>query len=117
MQNISIAEAVEIINSIPNGRVFTVEFIKRTTGELRKMNCRKGVRKGVNGRGRNFDPKSKGLIGVFDMKIAQRVERLRMLGVDVTGDDGHRFISIEGIRSIKANGEEYSVDPTILAVS
>ena len=105
---ISLKDAVELIESIPNGQVFTVEFVKRTTGELRKMNCRKGVRKGVNGRGLNFNPKNRGLISVFDMKIAQRVSMLQREGIPVK-DDGHRFISIEGIQSIVAKGERYTV--------
>jgi hypothetical protein len=113
-KTISLKEAVEIIDSIPNGRVFTVEFLKRTpnkeTGEreMRKMNCRKGVRKGVKGVGRSFDPRSKGLIGVFDMQIAQRVETLRAIGEEIK-DDGHRLISIEGIKTLNANGERYEV--------
>jgi len=31
------------------GKFFSVEFVKRTTGEVRKMNCRTGVTKGVTG--------------------------------------------------------------------
>jgi hypothetical protein len=105
---ISLKQAVEIINGIGNGQIFSVEFVKRTTGELRKMNCRKGVKKGVNGRGRNFDPASKGLIGVYDMQIASRVATLQAAGMPVK-DDGHRFISVEGIRSMTVGGQRYEV--------
>lgn len=105
---ITLRNAISLIEGIPNGRIFTVEFVKRGDGSLRKMNCRKGVRKGINGKGRNFDPASKGLIGVFDMKIAQRVVGLRNKGVPVA-DDGHRMISMEGIRTLVANGERYEV--------
>jgi hypothetical protein len=114
---ISLKQAVELINSIPNGQIFTVEFIKRTTGELRRMNCRKGVRKGVNGEGRKFDPASRGLIGVYDMQIAARVAMLQDAGMPVK-DDGHRFISVEGIRSLACNGQRFEVvaQPAAVAV-
>lgn len=111
---ITLKEAVEMIEAIPNGQVFTVEFLKRTpdkaTGErqIRKMNCRKGVSKGVKGIGRNFNPRDKGCFGVFDMKIAQRVKKLQKAGVEVK-DIGHRLISIEGIRSIATNKQRYEV--------
>jgi len=114
IKTISLKSAVEIIDGIPNGRVFTVEFLKRIPNketdkrEMRTMNCRKGVKKGVNGVGRSFDARSKGLIGVYDMKIAQRVAVLRAAGENVK-DDGHRLISIEGIKALNANGEKYNV--------
>lgn len=89
---ITIERGLEILNGIGDGQIFTVVFVKRTTGELRTMNCRKGVKKGVTGEGLAFDPNEKGLIPVFDMKA-----------------DGFRMISIEGIREIRAGGERYEV--------
>ena len=48
--NISPTEAVEKIEAAKgSGRVFGVRFIKRTTGEVRDMNCRGGVRKHLRG--------------------------------------------------------------------
>jgi len=33
----------EVISNIPNSAIFTIEFVK-VNGELRKMNCRRGVK-------------------------------------------------------------------------
>lgn len=44
MERINQKEVKTIINNIPNNSFFTVEFFKRN-GELRTMNCRKGVTK------------------------------------------------------------------------
>ena len=48
------------------GKIFTCKFIKKD-GTIRVMNCRLGVRKGVKGVGRKFNPEDYGLIGVYDM--------------------------------------------------
>ena len=51
-----------------DGKIFTVDFIKRTNGEPRTMNCRRNVQKGVKGVGLKFDPKEKDLLVVYDMQ-------------------------------------------------
>jgi hypothetical protein len=91
-KTISRKQAIHLINSIKDGSIFTVEFIKRTTGEHRIMNCRKGVTKHLAGGELAFDPKKKALIGVFDMQKRQ-----------------YRFISTESILSLHADGEKYEV--------
>ena len=50
------------------GHFFSVEFNKRTTGEIRKMICRRGVSKGVTGVGLAYDPMEKGLCTVWDVE-------------------------------------------------
>lgn len=72
------------------GKFFTVEFVKRTTGELRKMNCRTGVKKGVKGVGKLYNPEEKGVVVVWD-----------------TQKKAFRSISIEGIISVTADGVEW----------
>ena len=91
IETISRNEAVETIDRT-NGLFFSVVFTKRGDGTDRKMNCRTKVGKGTNGRELRFDPRSKGLISVWDAKM-----------------NGYRFISIEGIKSIKANGRRFNV--------
>ena len=51
------------------GKIFTAYFIKRTTGEMRKMTCRTGVKKHLRGGELKFDPMSRGLFETFDMHI------------------------------------------------
>lgn len=72
------------------GKFFTVEFVKRTTGELRKMNCRTGVSKGVKGVGKLYDPEEKGVVVVWD-----------------TQKKAFRSISIEGIISVTSSGVQW----------
>lgn len=47
------------------GKFFRVIFTKRTTGELRTMDCRTGVSKFVKGKGKVYEPKDKDLICVW----------------------------------------------------
>jgi hypothetical protein len=90
----------EFEKATSDGTIFTVDFIKRTTGEMRKMNCRRGVKKGVTGEGRKFDPKAKNLLGVFDMQV-----------VETSGEKGaFRFINLEGLMTLKFKGEKYDWD-------
>ncbi len=74
-------------------------FVKRTTGELRTMTCRGGVHKYTTGEGLKFVPGQKNLIGVWEANNAE----------GATEKDAYRFISIEGIKTLKAAGQEYEV--------
>jgi hypothetical protein len=67
---------------------FTVQFIKRTTGELRKMRCRKGVKKYLKGGPPAYDFKEKNLIPVFDLDKEE-----------------YRSIPLENVVELHANGE------------
>jgi len=58
----------KLLQETANKRIFSVTFIKRTTGEVRKMNAMRGVRKGVKGVGLNYDAPKKNLLTVYDMK-------------------------------------------------
>lgn len=51
-----------------NSKIFSVDFIKRSTGEERHMVCRFNVRKHLTGGGRAYEPNEKGLICVFDVQ-------------------------------------------------
>ncbi|RKY40186.1 MAG: hypothetical protein DRP85_09075 [Candidatus Makaraimicrobium thalassicum] len=75
-----------------NGTIFSVTFIKRTTGEERKMVCRTGVKKGVKGVGMSYDPKEKDLIVVFDMQKR-----------------GFRMIPLENVKELKIKGHKYLI--------
>lgn len=92
----------ELVKNIPfdESSVFTVEFVKRTTGELRVMNCRRGVKKHLTGRpnssgtlGLGYNAKSKNLLPVFDMQKRE-----------------YRMINCETIRCLKYKGIVYNVE-------
>lgn len=72
--------------------MFSVVFIKRTTGEVRRMLCRTGVRKYLSGGELKFVPIRKGLLSVYDMK-----------------SKGYRFINLETLVSFKLGGISYEV--------
>jgi len=70
IENQPIESAIEVIRKA-KGKFFSVEFVKRTTGEVRKMNCRMGVTLGVTGVGKAFNDSDKGLVTVWDAQISQ----------------------------------------------
>ena len=87
---ISKAKAKDLINA-SKGKFFSVAFTKKN-GELREMNCRKGVKKHLKGGELAFNPDSKGLVVVWD---AQK--------------KAFRMINTGGITELKINNETYSV--------
>lgn len=89
---ISQDEAQQMVKNYHGRQYFGVVFVKRTNGETRIMNCRKGVYKGVRGGGLSFNPVDKQLVGVHDRNIGQ-----------------HRFISLDEIKSINMQGKRYIV--------
>lgn len=80
----------DLLRETSNKKIFTVTFIKRTTGEIRIMNAMRGVRKGVTGQGLPFDPSEKNLLTVYDMKKR-----------------GHRFVNLNDVISFTANRKKF----------
>ena len=90
-KKISLTEAIEIV-AAQEGKVMTVEFIKRTNGEVRVMNCRQGVKKYLTGEGAKYNFSEKDLIPVYDLQKR-----------------GYRTINASTIRRVRAGGQEYVV--------
>lgn len=88
---ITSGEIIPLLNTT-KGKFFRVVFIKRTTGEVRTMIARMGVRKHLKGGSPAYDFKEKGLIPVYDVQKR-----------------GYRSIPIEGIKSLRVNGVDYTV--------
>ncbi len=59
----------EKVLNIPSSesQIFSVVFVKRSTGELRHMKARRGVTKFRRGGQLPYDPKSHNLLTVFDL--------------------------------------------------
>ena len=91
MDTITVSKARELMEK-SNGQFFTVRFIKKTDGEYREMNARLGVTVGVNGNGRNFEPKDYDLLGVYDMQ-----------------KHGHRMVNLRSVVGLSINGKDYRV--------
>ena len=69
----------------------------RYKGKPRDMVCRRRVSKGVTGAGMSYDPATKGLIVVYDMD-------------DKGSGRGHKCIPVDGLYSLKMNGQKYMVE-------
>ena len=84
----------EVIQKIlqSKGKFFRVIFIKRTTGELRSMLCRTGVKKHLKGGSLRYDASTLKLINVYDIN-----------------KKGYRSINLETLISAKIGGVEYVV--------
>jgi len=101
---ISKATARELIASTRvKGTVFGVTFIKRTTGETRKMNCRLDVKKYLVGGELPYKPADYNLIPVWDVNAAKAAG----------GREGYRMINCAGILSLTVGGESYEVDASL----
>lgn len=100
MQNITTKQAAELIHAT-KGAIFSVTFVKRSTGETREGVFRLGytVSEGLAGGEAPYSFDEKGLIPVYRM------------GSDLSTSAGmRRTIPVEGIRALRVNGQEYSVN-------
>ena len=86
------ANQIRALCAQSQGRYFKVEFIKRTTGEVRSMCARLGVRKNLTGEGMKYDPKKYNLMVVWDA-----VKR------------DYRMINLETVRRLRIDGTFYNV--------
>lgn len=90
MKNKRTVKTLEAFLRASEGQIFNVEFIKRTDGQLRKMNARIGVVKHLKGGTKKYDDTAKKLLTVFDMAKA-----------------AYRSIPLDSITYAKVNGVEY----------
>lgn len=79
----------ELLKEISDGQICTMTFVKKD-GTIRVMNGRVGVSKGVKGVGHKFNPADKGLLQFYDIQ-----------------SQGHRFVNINTLLSVKAKGILY----------
>ena len=90
MKTIKRKDVIILIDNT-QGKIFGVQFIKKD-GSVRDMVCRIEVSKGVKGIGLKYNPSSKGLRCVFDMK-----------------KDAFRMINLNTVISLKIEGQSYIV--------
>jgi hypothetical protein len=81
----------KLLQETANKRIFSVTFIKRSTGEVRRMNAMRGVTKGVKGVGLNYNASEKNLLTVYDMK-----------------KKGFRHINLSDVLEFKANKQLFT---------
>jgi hypothetical protein len=92
----------EFFDARKDGKIFTVRFIKRTTGEVRVMTCRREVAKYVKGvePDRAETDKEIGCMTVYDMQVASK------LAVEERSK-AYRRIPLENVQAVRLDGEEW----------
>ena len=90
MTRINRKKLLELITE-NKSNIFSVVFLKKD-GTIRRMICRLGVKKDLNGNGLKYDPIKKGLLVVFDMQ-----------------KEAYRMVNLETINTITMKGREYNV--------
>lgn len=81
----------EIEEVIPKNKIFTVTFVKQD-GTIRRLTGRKGVKKYLTDAGLRYEPESRRMFTMFEMKSL-----------------GYRLIKLDNIQRMKINGVEYEI--------
>lgn len=89
--------AMDVLKST-NGTFFSVSFITRGDGSLRKMLCRTGVKKYTTGEGLKYDPIEKGLLPVWEI------------------NEGYKMIPLSNVICFNAHGQEFIVPSTPVSI-
>lgn len=99
----------EFKDATDSGQIFTVEFIKRSNGELRSMTARRGVKKGVKGVGMSYNPADHNLLTVYDMKkMDPKSPQNQGKSDDEMMKGAFRNINLDALIGVKMNGKTYS---------
>jgi len=77
--------------------IFSVVFIKRTNGDLRKMTCRRGVKKYLAGGKAAYSFKDHDLLPVFDLNKIESAEH----------KGAYRVINLNQLKELKYRGQVY----------
>lgn len=80
-----------LINQARDGRIFTAKFVKKN-GEIRMINARLGVKKGVTGTGKYTSPLQNGMLRVYDMQKR-----------------AFRTLNVDTMLELKMNGQTYDL--------
>tara|TARA_R100001244_G_scaffold125187_1_gene95173 strand:- start:21 stop:368 length:348 start_codon:yes stop_codon:yes gene_type:complete len=112
MELINDKAAFELIEATrEKGTIFTVTFQKRTTGEIRKMNARLGVKRGVTGVGMAYKPSEKNLIACYDV---EKAKEMKAQGLDdvAAAKKSFRMINGDSLLNLTLGGTFYQVYTT-----
>lgn len=78
----------EFLRAVGDGRFFSAKFVKRTNGEIRKINARVGVKNHLKGGEKNFKDEDYDLVTVYDLM-----------------NGGYRSIPMDSLVELKAHGK------------
>jgi len=85
--------AIDFLTNETQGRIFSVYFRKKTNGEMREMNCRRGVKAHLSGGDLPYDPKTKLVLPVFDLQKKE-----------------YRMVNLRGLVSFNIGGETFLIE-------
>jgi hypothetical protein len=91
---------LQTLSSLPGPAFFGVQFVKRTTGEIRDMTASFRIKAGVNGKGLKFDPSQHRLMTVHDMQLASQGFEPKAC---------KRMINLDTLQRVKFQGREFIV--------
>lgn len=98
----------QFLDKTASGQLFSVDFVKRTDGQIRTMNCRRGVKKGVKGVGQAYDPKAKNLLTVYDMqKLDPSREDNKGKSTEDMEKGAFRNINLDALVGLRMSGKVY----------
>lgn len=112
MDIINDKRAFEILEATrAQGTIFRVTFVKRTTGEVRNMRARLGVKRGVTGVGMAYKPSEKNLLACYDVEKAQEMKAQGM-DDETAAKKSFRMIDLNSIMNMTVSGQAYQVYTT-----
>ena len=97
--------AKELLKEMQSGRLFSCEFVKRSTGERRTMLARTGVKIGLTGAGASYNFREKNLLPVVDMNIYNKTKEI---------NKSRRAIPLEGVIWVQIGGVKYWVSDLVI---
>ena len=97
--------AKELLKEMQSGKLFSCEFVKRSTGERRLMLARTGVKIGLTGAGSSYNFTEKNLLPVVDMNIYNKTKNI---------NDSRKAIPLEKIIWVQIGGVKYWVSDLVI---
>lgn len=98
-ETITVQDVLRIVGD--NHEYFSVTFRKRTTGEIRTLNCQRGVKKHLAGGSKAYTFTDKGLISVWCPKD---------VGAHGERDRGYRCFPADAVTEIRAKGQVWRLE-------
>lgn len=95
MENVSLQTKLILdgfIEKAKSGKIFSVQFVKKN-GEVRDMTARLGVKKHLKGGDKKYEPKTRGMLCVYDLQ-----------------KEGYRTINFNTIKRIKMDGQTFVIN-------
>jgi len=98
-------KAKQLLKEMQSGKLFSCEFVKRSTGERRTMLARTGVKIGLTGAGSSYSFTEKNLLPVVDMNLYNKTKEV---------NKSRRAIPLDGVIWVQIGGVKYWVSDLVI---